>query len=290
MKRTINCFIPYQDAAQAEQTVKGLKESNLVSQIYLLSTEAGVTGVTGMEGCVILPVQSLNSSETILSIASNADADYTLIYTKYTTLEMGMFALERMLHIADDSAAGMVYADHYIVTGQTRSNNPVIAYQQGSLRDDFNFGSVLIYNSEALKDAASRMDTTYHFAGMYDLRLKVSQLASLVHINEYLYSEVEQDNRKSGEKIFDYVDPKNRAVQVEMEGNIYLIREKDSNEAIENWLKRNYDKIFQNELNDWYTNEIKWPQQRTFKMFKEWFDYKIISMVLDMEETEITKD
>ena len=93
----------------------------------------------------------------------------------------------------------------------------MIAYQPGSLRDDFNFGSVLIYNSEALKDAASRMDTTYHFAGMYDLRLKVSQLASLVHINEYLYSEVEQDNRKSGEKIFDYVDPKNRAVQVEME-------------------------------------------------------------------------
>ena len=217
MKRTINCFIPYQDAAQAEQTVKGLKESNLVSQIYLLSTEAGVTGVTGMEGCVILPVQSLNSSETILSIASNADADYTLIYTKYTTLEMGMFALERMLHIADDSAAGMVYADHYIVNGQTRSNNPVIAYQQGSLRDDFNFGSVLIYNSEVLKDAASRMDTTYHFAGMYDLRLKVSQLASLVHINEYLYSEVEQDNGKRGEKIFDYVDPKNRAVQLEME-------------------------------------------------------------------------
>ncbi|HNX21889.1 MAG TPA: hypothetical protein PKG88_05935 [Bacteroidales bacterium] len=80
------------------------------------------------------------------------------------------------------------------------------------------------------------------------------------------------------------------SVQVEMEGNIYLIKEKDSNEAIENWLKRNYDKIFQNELNDWYTNEIKWPQQRTFKMFKEWFDYKIISMVLDMEETEISKD
>jgi len=85
------------------------------------------------------------------------------------------------------------------------------------------------------------------------------------------------------------VEPQS-SIQLEMEGNIYLIREKDSNEAIENWLKRNYDKIFQNELNDWYTNEINWPQKRTFKMFKEWFDYKIISMILDIEESEITKD
>ena len=57
----------------------------------------------------------------------------------------------------------------------------------------------------------------YKFAGLYDLRLKVSQKASLVHINEYLYSEIEDDTRKSGEKIFDYVDPKNRDRQIEME-------------------------------------------------------------------------
>ncbi|MFR0836923.1 MAG: glycosyltransferase family 2 protein, partial [Barnesiella sp.] len=87
----------------------------------------------------------------------------------------------------------------------------------GSLRDDFNFGSVLLYRTDALKEAVSRMKTDYEFAGLYDLRLKVSQKASLVHINEYLYSEVENDTRKSGEKIFDYVDPKNRGVQIEME-------------------------------------------------------------------------
>ncbi len=140
-----------------------------------------------------------------------------MLYTKYTSLELGMFALERMLHIADDSAAGMVYADHYIVTNGTAKNNPVISYQQGSLRDDFNFGSVLIYNTSVLKEAVAQMTADYKFAGLYDLRLKASQKTSLVHINEYLYSEVEQDTRKSGEKIFDYVDPKNRAVQIEME-------------------------------------------------------------------------
>ena len=122
-----------------------------------------------------------------------------------------------MLRPRSTSAAGMVYADHYIVTNGTAKNNPVISYQQGSLRDDFNFGSVLIYNTSVLKEAVAQMTADYKFAGLYDLRLKASQKASLVHINEYLYSEVEQDTRKSGEKIFDYVDPKNRAVQIEME-------------------------------------------------------------------------
>ncbi len=213
MKR-INCFIPFQDAAQVAHTVKGLKESDLVSKIYLLATE---TVSDAPEGCTVVPVQSLNSTDAVRKIAALADADYTMLYTKYTSLELGMFALERMLHIADDSAAGMVYADHYIVTNGTAKNNPVISYQQGSLRDDFNFGSVLIFNTSVLKEAVAQMTADYQFAGLYDLRLKASQKASLVHINEYLYSEVEQDTRKSGEKIFDYVDPKNRAVQIEME-------------------------------------------------------------------------
>ena len=57
----------------------------------------------------------------------------------------------------------------------------------------------------------------YSHAGLYDLRLRVSRLGSLVHINEFLYYDIETDFRKSGEKMFDYVDPKNREVQIEME-------------------------------------------------------------------------
>lgn len=93
----------------------------------------------------------------------------------------------------------------------------MIDYQKGSLRDDFNFGSLLLYRSSTLQNAIASMDTEYTFAGLYDLRLKVSQNAPLTHINEYLYTEVENDLRKSGEKMFDYVDPKNRSVQIEME-------------------------------------------------------------------------
>ena len=157
------------------------------------------------------------SSATLKAIANAAKGEYTLLYTKETTLEMGMFALERMIHILEDSSAGMVYADHYQIADGKQSNAPVIDYQFGSLRDDFNFGSLLLFNTEKLKEAAGHMKSDYNFAGLYDLRLKLSQHSDLVHINEYLYSEVENDTRKSGEKIFDYVDPKNRDRQIEME-------------------------------------------------------------------------
>ena len=157
------------------------------------------------------------SSATLKAIANAAKGEYTLLYTKETTLEMGVFALERMIHILEDSNAGMVYADHYQIADGKQTNAPVIDYQFGSLRDDFNFGSVLLFDTRRLKQAAERMKSDYKFAGLYDLRLKLSQHSDLVHINEYLYSEVENDTRKSGEKIFDYVDPKNRDRQIEME-------------------------------------------------------------------------
>ena len=214
MKTTINCFIPFANAAQAEKTVQSLQSSDLIKKIYLLTTE---TTAPPLPGCDILTVSALNASATMRAVAAHSDADYTLLYTKYTTLSPGMFAFERMIHIAEDSNAGMVYADHYQVAEGVQKNAPVIDYQPGSLRDDFNFGSVLLYKASALKEAVSRMKADYQFAGLYDLRLKLSQKEALVHINEYLYSEVENDTRKSGEKIFDYVDPKNRRLQIEME-------------------------------------------------------------------------
>ena len=196
--KTINCFIPFSSQAQVSETVKGLRACEHVKSIYLLATEKNQEAV---EGCELLPVTSLNASATLHAIADRSDADYTLLYTKYTTLELGYFALERMVRIADDSQAGMAYADSYHVTDGKQEKAPVIDYQYGSLRDDFNFGSLLLFNAAAFREAASRMTTDFQFAGLYDLRLKLSQKASLVHINEYLYSEVENDNRKSGEKI-----------------------------------------------------------------------------------------
>ncbi len=213
MKR-INCFIPFVHEEQVMATLLDLQNNPLVAQVYLLATHETNSIIPG---CQILHVPSLNSTAAMRLIAEHNHADYTLLYTKHTTLEMGMFALERMTRLAEDSNAGMVYADYYQVVDGVQKNAPVIDYQEGSLRDDFNFGSVLLFNSAAFREAVGRMRNEYQFAGLYDLRLKLSQKNSLVHINEYLYKEVENDTRKSGEKIFDYVDPKNRGVQIEME-------------------------------------------------------------------------
>ncbi|MDH6308724.1 hypothetical protein M2451_001290 [Dysgonomonas sp. PFB1-18] len=210
----INCFIPFQSINQAKETIASLQASALVKKIYLLTENNCKDSVSD---CEIINIDSLRSTATIKKIAAKADAEYTMIYTKSADLRLGYFALDRMLQIAKDSGAGMVYSDHYQIAGEEKKNSPVIAYQKGSLRDDFNFGSVLIYKTDALKKAVSEMNTEYKFAGIYDLRLKVSQNADLVHINEYLYTEIENDTRKSGEKIFDYVDPKNRDMQIEME-------------------------------------------------------------------------
>lgn len=214
MKKTINCFVPFADAAQASATVEGLKQSNLVSKIFLLATDSAAKAI---EGCELITVDSLNSSATMKKIAAAADSDYILLYTKYNNLVMGYFALDRFVRLAEDSKAGMLYADSYTVVEGKKANSPVIDYQFGSLRDDFNFGSVLFFNTADFKKAAVGIDTEYNAAGLYDLRLRISRIAPIVHINEYLYSDVTVDNRKSGEKIFDYVDPKNRGVQIEME-------------------------------------------------------------------------
>ena len=153
------------------------------------------------------------STEEIRKIAASADTEYTVIYTKATDLKFIAFGIERMIQVADDTDAAMVYSDHF--NGEEPA--PVIDYQEGSLRDDFDFGGVQMYRTNILKEAVAGMDKEYRFAGLYDLRLRVSRLGSLLHIPEFLYYELDTDNRDSGEKQFDYVDPKNRAVQIEME-------------------------------------------------------------------------
>ena len=211
--RSINCFIPYEEAAQVTQTIQNLKKSTLVDKIYLVAT----TQLPAVEGCEVIETKSLKSTDAIQKIAAKADADYTMIYTKTTTLKWVNYSIERMVAIAEDSNAAMTYSDHFKEANNVRQEAPVIGYQMGSLRDDFDFGSVLLYRTSALKEAVQRMDADYDFAGLYDLRLKVSQKGDLVHISEFLYYEIENDTRKTGEKIFDYVDPKNRIVQIEME-------------------------------------------------------------------------
>ncbi|MBO4427385.1 MAG: glycosyltransferase family 2 protein [Bacteroidales bacterium] len=153
------------------------------------------------------------STESIKRAASQADTDYTILYTRPTGLEWVHFGKERMLRIADDTRAAMVYADHF--NGEEPA--PVIDCQAGSLRDDFDFGGVQMYRTSVLHTAVAQMDVDYKYACLYDLRLKASRIGKLVHIPEFLYYETDTDRRDSDVKQFDYVNPRNREVQIEME-------------------------------------------------------------------------
>lgn len=214
MKTTINCFLPFSRLEETVQTVKELRASTLVDKIYLLASP--ITNVC-IPGCELISVERMQSTQAMRAIAEHSDKAYTLLYTKRTALKIGMFALERMVQVIEMTHAGMAYADHYQQMDGVQKPAPVIDYQPGSLRDDFNFGSVLLFNANTFKEVIKNTEEEYQYAGLYDLRLKISQKSRLVHINEYLYTEVESDKRKSGEKQFDYVDPKNRQVQIEME-------------------------------------------------------------------------
>ncbi len=235
MTTKFDCFLPYADVQQVETTIKSLRETDRINHIFLLSTN---TEATAIDGCTVITVDTLNSSATMKKIAEAASAEYILLYTKYNTLSMGYLALNRIARIASDSKAGMVYADSYSVVNGKRTNSPVIDYQFGALRDDFNFGSVLVFLTSVFKEAATGITEDYTAAGLYDIRLKISRIAPIVHINEYLYSDIELDNRKSGEKIFDYVDPKNRGVQIEMEKACT-----DHLKQINGYLKPEFEKI-----------------------------------------------
>ena len=197
----IECFVPSMSGEEISTTVGSFSRSN------------SFTGVTILSGV------SLRNTDTLRSIAEAVSEKFILIYTKNHALEMGMFALDRILAIAEDTGADMLYADHYKqIAGEDgavqRKRHPLIACQKGALRDDFDFGSVLVFRSSSFKRAVRAMETDYEFGALYDLRLRMK---TIIHINEYLYTEIETDTRKSGEKLFDYVDPKNREVQIEME-------------------------------------------------------------------------
>ena len=217
MREKIDLFLPYEALETAQHTLVTLREDKTVQHINLLVSSDFACHHQVPEGCTFVVIDRLESSNTIASIAENADADYVMICTKATPVEWGLYSLERFLRVADDTGAVMVYGDHYSEQGDGLQKHPVIDYQEGSLRDDFDFGSLWLVKAQALRDYVAQAVADYQYAGLYDLRLYLSRVGEIFHINEYLYTERELDTRKSGEKQFDYVNPRNREVQVEME-------------------------------------------------------------------------
>lgn len=166
----------------------------------------------GVNNCVVLGKNIGDAS--LLPLLQNLATDYALLYTKTSPLELSKTSLKRFVSVANDTGASMVYANYYqVMNGQT-SVVPTIEYQMGSIRDDFNFGSLVLVRIDDVKEVVI---DSYQYATWYAIRLALSTIADFCHIDEVLYTEMEEDTRKSGEKQFDYVNPRNRAVQIEME-------------------------------------------------------------------------
>lgn len=210
----IYCFIPNPEFGGIANAIEELQANQEVYKIFIHQNIAEKTA--GKTESFFF--ENFTGTKILRQIALvSKDADYILMVTKNTAIKFGQFAVERMLEVAELTGAGVVYSDYLEVKENEIVAHPVIDYQEGSLRDDFNFGTVQLFCAEIFRTAVCRMTTDFDHAGLYYLRLKVSQLNQLVRVPEFLYTIDETDNRKSGQNIFDYVDPKNRKVQIEME-------------------------------------------------------------------------
>lgn len=218
MNKTITCFIPYGSENQINKTIRHLQECSTVDRIFLLPTSP-VPNLSLPDKCYILPSSAPESVERYKQVALYANTPFTLICTQIQDLEFGYMALERMCDYLSAPQCSMVYADHYKTIKGERTPHPVIDYQLGSVRDDFDFGSLLMFRTDYLKRAINEIEAEkeYQHSALYALRLALSRYGELTHIREFLYTETEIDLRKSGEKQFDYVDPRNRQVQIERE-------------------------------------------------------------------------
>ena len=214
MNAMITAFVPYSGSDSTRRTVDQLKLSGLVEKIILLAGD----DVTALEGCMLYKIDGVTSAATMRKMASAAGSPYCLFVLHDTQIEFGQFGIERFLRVAETTGAGFVFSDYYDMKEGKRTPHPVVEYQAGSLRDDFNFGSVVLMKSGPMRKAVADFSRKkYQFAGWYALRLALTRQTPFIRIGEFLYSKVDSDVRRSGEKLFDYVDPKNRQVQIEME-------------------------------------------------------------------------
>jgi hypothetical protein len=292
MEKRISCFLAGGDQADLNLTISGLKESHLTGNIFIPGNMKNIPD--DLASVQVLPgFSSFSVTHSLIAISNMVTNQYMLIYTKSLPLKPGPWALERLLQIAEDTGAGMVYSDYYALKEGQLHPNPVIDYQRGSLRDDFNFGSVLLFRTDAFKEAVSRMNHYFRFAAFYDLRLKVSQNYPVYRLPEYLYTEVETDFRKSGEKQFDYVDPKNRQVQLEMEQACTLHLK-----AIGGWLKPEFQSVSFDEESFRYEASVVIPVRNRAKtiedavrsVFSQKADFPFNLIVVDNHSTDGTTD
>ncbi|HZK03674.1 MAG TPA: glycosyltransferase family 2 protein [Bacteroidaceae bacterium] len=151
-------------------------------------------------------------------LIKSCQSRFALINISGENIEIKDSEIERFVDTAITRGAGMVYSDYFKYSGNNKTECPTIEYQPGSIRDNFNFGALVLVSREAMDYYLSHSDSQkYKHTGFYQFRLILSENFQIIRLQEYLYTIKETDNRKSGEKQFDYVNPKNSKIQLEME-------------------------------------------------------------------------
>lgn len=214
MKNTITIFLSQGNPKENQKTIKRFSESELVKEIIIISSD---DKLVSFENVKVINCKNPKSSESIKLMGKYSSTDYTLIVQGAKSIRPGQFCLDRFLQVALNTGASLVYSDFYEEENGKLIAHPVIDYQEGSLRDDFDFGEILFVKTDLLKKIADRDNGNFKFAGLYNLRLQLSRLGPLHRIPEYLYTIESAEEVGSEDKHFSYVDPKNREVQIEME-------------------------------------------------------------------------
>ena len=212
--KKIDIFTPYIDELiRRGAGLLQVSQQPVINNVYLLNNSGDAKDPVYN----LLPVNSLYSTETFRAIAETAKAEYILLNLKTEEITAGYLALERFVEIAEQTGAGMCYADYSEIRDGETNDCQLIDYQKGSIRDNFDFGHLALFRTDAFKAAVRKIYNNYKYAALYDVRLNISLSYPIVHINEKLYA-VNNNNSQSDEiSQFAYVDPNNRDRQIEME-------------------------------------------------------------------------
>jgi len=193
-----------------------LMESALVERVVIVSQEQVPLEIPG---CRILVAGPLLSHETLSLILARIRTKYLLLLPGVQQISIKPEALERTLGKIESIKAGLAYSDFFDESEHGKTLHPLNDYQLGSVRDDFDFGAMILFSVPAVRKALKKYGVIpgVKFAGLYDLRLKISIDHSIYHLQEPLYSVMGTDKPSGNGKLFTYVDPRYKAVQKEME-------------------------------------------------------------------------
>lgn len=146
---------------------------------------------------------------------------YVLVQLDNRDIQLDAHCIERLTQVASEIDSTLTYS-YYRERNEdgTTLLHPVNDYQPGSVRDNFDFGPLVLLNAadvlSATEDFSDR-ESNLLDGGWYALRLRITIGKMMAMIPEYLYTATRNDYRKSGEKQHDYVDPRNREYQLQME-------------------------------------------------------------------------